>query len=70
MVDSFIHGLSSVAMFALTSASSALMLSSLLMQGIILCQYVPCTSPATCANTGVPRFYYAQVPSYSLTSIV
>ena len=31
------------------------------MQGIILCQYVPCTDPVSCASHGVPRFYYAQV---------
>jgi len=30
-------------------------------QGIILCQYVPCTDPVSCASHGVPRFYYAQV---------
>ncbi len=31
------------------------------LNGLVLCQYVPCKDPASCANHGQLRPYYAQV---------
>ena len=53
--------------YMLAPAPDATMRVFLRLQGIILCQYVPCTDPVTCASHGVPRFYYAQVAGRCLS---
>ena len=31
------------------------------LNGVVLCQYVPCKDPGSCANHGQLRLFYAQV---------